>query len=720
MSKLVMVTTMKQLDELIAHCKTTRYASHDYETTGLNFHSPSEVPLCLGVSFQPGSAWVIPLAHKESPFKNNWVKVLKKFGKEILENYDVVKIAWNVKFEAKWHMKYGIKCQGRVFDGMLAKYCLDEERPHGLKDFVKVFFPKYDGYAINTSNLANEPYEKVAKYCGIDCDLTLRGMIFLEQRLIKLKFYNLFRNLLMMGSKVLMESEYRGMLIDRPYLEELIKTYKVKMDIAQAKMQNDPALLKFEKQYKKQHLLDLIKNVQLEIAEIKRKDAPNAHTLIKNREQKITNFLNGQFSNKDQYEGMNFNSPKQLAEFFFNSKYGLRLKPLKMTDSGAPSTDEESLLSLVEKDKTGFLTVLMENRGLVKLFSTYIQGTYDKLDHQCRVHTSFKLHGTVTGRLSSENPNLQNIPRGTTSSDIKKMFIPPPGYLMLEVDYSQAELRIVAEIAKDKAMIDIFRKGYNIHVATACVINKCLPDYDVIKKKIKIGEALDSKELLLPKNKDLLFWVKQKKRAKTVNFGILYGQTKKKLSVELECSEQEAQKIIDDWFKSFPQVEKWIKNQVKFVHKHKYVKSLFGRKRRLYNIDSDRFFMKLEAERQSVNTPIQGCASDFTLFSQVVIREQILKGELPRDLHQVATVHDSILYYIRPRDIAKVVPKLVEICNNPQTMQYFNFELEHVRMKVSPEIGISWVDLEEWNPNLDYVAEYKKWCKDGQLMLKYQ
>lgn len=700
-----MVETMAQVEELIHACKTTKYASHDYETTGLRYHSPNEFPLCLGVSFQPGSAWVIPLGHPESPFKkkDKWVKVLKLFGREVLEDWEIVKIAWNLKFEGKWHMKYDIKMNGRVFDAMLGKYCLDEERPHGLKDFIDQFYPQYSGYAIPTKNLIAQPLDKVATYCGIDTDLTLRSMIYIENKLMDLGFYNLFRNLLMMGSRVLMESEYRGLKINRKYLEDLMSKYRVKIQEAETQLENTPSVRKFETKYRKKHLKQLIEKQQLEIEEIAQEGKPNAQRLINAREKKIQGYALGQFNNKERYDGFNFGSPKQLIEFLYTSKFGLGLKPIKRTEKGQPSTDEESLIALQKYDKSGFMENLMTLRGLTKINSTYIEGMHPLLDLNDRVHANFKIHGTVTGRLSCDEPNLQNIPRGTTAADIKTMFIPPAGYLLLEVDYSQAELRVVAELARDKAMIDIFQREYNIHVATACKANKALDRYDEIKKIIKIGEAIDSVELQKPENKEAFFWVKEKKKAKTINFGILYGQGPDKLAAGMGCTVPEAEAFTKQWYDAYPEVTAWIKRQKKYAHKYGYVYSIFGRKRRLYNINSDRYGLMLEAERQAVNTPIQGAASDFGLLSQIVIRDKILRGEFPRDLHQVYTVHDSIGYYIRPKHIHELVPKIIEICDNPNTKEYFGFELKHVKMKVSPEVGKDWGDLTEYHKDTDYT-----------------
>lgn len=711
-SKLKICTSLKDVKELITHCKETGICSHDFETTGLQYYNPNQVPLVLGVSFQPGSAWIIPLGHKDSWCHKNWLKILKLFGKEVIENPNIIKIAWHLKFEFKWWMRCDIFPKGRLFDSMLAKYCLDEEPPHGLKEFSQKFFREYIGYEEKIDKRiawADKDLDKLCEYCGIDCDLTLRAYIYMEPRLMKGNFYSLFRNLLMMAVRVFAESEYRGILIDRGYLEETMGSYKAKIATSDHKLRHNRKLLKYDRKFKKHHLRQLIKKVELEIEEIEEEAASNAERLIANRNAKIQNFLAGKFSNKDRYDGFNFNSPKQMAEFFFTSPFGLRLKSFKKTGSGSDSTDEETIEHLQKNDKSGFMEQLLTHRGLVKLDSTYISGIHPLLDYVDRVHANFKIHGTVTGRLSCGDPNLQNIPRDTTASDIKKMYIPPPGYLLLEVDYSQAELRVVAELARDKVMIDIFKRNYNIHVATACRINDALDRYNEIKAIIKKGDSMGGDELKLPKNKDILFWLKQKKRAKTLNFGILYGQGAKKLSAELECSEEEANNFIKQWFAAYPRVKKWIKGQERQAKNHEFVTNMFGRKRRLYNASSPNKWEQLEAFRQAVNTPIQGTSSDFAVFSTVIIREEIARGKiLPADMQMCYEVHDSIGFYIRPKDIHLVVPIIKKICDNPLTMRYFGFKLQHVEMKVSAEVGINWGSLNEYNPKEDYTTWLKK------------
>lgn len=713
------IKTEAEVDTLIKYCKKTGYASVDFETTGLEYYSETEYPLILGVSFQPGVSWIIPLGHKDSPFKNNWKGIFKKFGKEVIENPDIVKVCWNLKFEYKWFLQYNITMKGRLFDAMLGKYCLDEERPHDLKSFVVNYFPQYAGYEKHLKgedgkgvNWKNTDYKKLCKYCGIDTITTLQAMIYMEPKLIKLGFYSLFRNMLMMITRVLAEAEYKGIYIDREYLEELMINYAAKIAIADKSLRNDRALLKYEQNFKREYIKELINKVKLEQDKILRDNPKNATVLINNRNLKIKKYLEGNFNKKEaaRVAGINFNSPAQIIDFFFTSKNGLRLKPHKFTRdkktkqyTNTPSTDEESLLALGKKDKSGFMNKLLDYRGLEKLDSTYIRGVHPLLDKHDRVHASFLVHGTVTGRLSCKEPNLQNIPRGSTSADIKRMYIPPPGKLLVEVDYGQAELRIIAELAGDEAMIEIFRKNYNIHVATACKMNGGLHLYDKVKSILKKAEELDPKDLIKPENKEGYFWVKQKKKGKSLNFSIVYQQGDDATAQTLDCTKEEAAEFKKDWFKQFPKVKKWIDKQKKRAHKYGYVKNMFGGKRRLHNIDSEKYGMVLEAERQAVNAPVQGASGYFTLLSMIVIRDKILKGELPRDLLAVYTVHDSIGYYVEPKDVTKVVSEICKICENPETLKYFGFEMKEVKMKVSPEVGKNWAELKEFDPWIDYT-----------------
>lgn len=730
--KRIIITEEKEVDKLIQYCITTGYASVDFESNGYPPPHPLFQPTILGVSFQPGISYIIPLAHKSSPFRKNnrWLGIFKRFCKAVIENPKIIKVAWNFKYEYNVFRKYGITPKGRLFDAMLAKYLLKEERPNDLKSNVALFIPKYAGYDLPkqpskdatleqlVNFWSNVELEQLSTYCALDCDLTLRLMIFFERLLINNNFYFLFRNMLMMAVRVLADSEWHGIPCDTTYLDLLVKDYSIKIDHVKTSLYNNPSVKTFENRLIKDRIKneifkieDEIENLYKELGILKKKvkkgkDVPsrelgNLQRKINNREDKRDRFIAKDFKTKGELklvEPINFASHKQMVEFLFNSKAGLKFDIVRYTikdkkETKTPSTDESVLEELKPLDKSGFIESLLELRGLEKLYSTYIIGMRNKLSPAGCIHGSFLLHGTVTGRLSSANPNLQNIPRDTTSSDIKKMFIPPKGKVLLQLDYSQAELRVFAAVANETEMLRWFKEGKDIHLAVACDKNKWEYDW-----ALAIYEKEDKND------PNFIPIKKERKYAKTINFGIVYGQTAKKLSLGMECSLEEAEIYLRQYAKRFPKIWKFISKQHKRVKEDGYVINLFGRKRRLGNIWSDDWGKMAEAQRQSVNAPIQGAASDYTLFSSILIWEKIQKGELPKDMVQAYTVHDSLGYFVNPEDVAWVVPILDKICSNPETKEWFNFQIDSVKMKVDFEISHeNWGALSKYDPNKDYV-----------------
>lgn len=730
------IKTEKELDKLIKYCQQTGYASIDFETSGHDWHSPLGYPTILGVSFQPGSAWVIPLGHFDSPFKDNWEYYLGKFSKAVIENKEVVKMAHNVKFEMKWFTKYGYEIKGIIIDTMLAKYLLDEEKPMGLKPLVDRFIPQYMGYSekYEGSHLPwdKKPLEPLSMYCALDCDLTFRLAMFLESQLIRNDLYPLFRNLIMMAARVLDESEYYGMPVDREYLEGLIVRYETMISDKLNALQNNKYVKSVEKHLNRERLSKYIgaieeevhdlkverKKLKKELKSIKHKTKPkhlekqkllnrNISAItrkIANRNSKIERLSAGELTTKGELkliEPLNFSSPAQMIQLLYQSKKGFKFKVIRYTvdkktkeESNTPSTDESVLLELKKKDKTGFIQNLLDYRGLTKLFSTYIKGIHEKLSVEDKVHTRYLIEGTVTGRLSSQQPNLQNVPRDTTAADIKKMFVPPPGYLLLQADYSQAELRVMAAMAKEENMLTWFREGRDIHLAVALKKNGMEDQYD------RVLEILDKDD----GSEECIHWKKERKYAKTINFGIIYGQGANKLSESLECSKEEAQEFLKEYFKLFPKIKKFIQKQHRLAHEQGHVRSLFGRKRRLPKIDSDKTFEVAEAERQSVNAPIQGAASDYALFSSVLVWELRRKNKINIELPQAYTVHDSLGYWVKPEHVHEVVKQLTKICANPETKEWFGFQINSVQMQVDFEVShSSWGELRKYNPKTDYV-----------------
>lgn len=305
---------------------------------------------------------------------------------------------------------------------------------------------------------------------------------------------------------------------------------------------------------------------------------------------------------------------------------------------------------------------------------------------------------------NSRSPNMQNIPRHLTAPDIKPMFVAPEGYLIAELDYSQAELRIVAELAKEDKMIAYFQKGYNIHVAVA-----------VDAENVRTGKSYKYEDIY-PITKDENhpdhdFWTKKKKNAKTINFGILYEQSPAKLAETMnkeiktgkKVTVAEATEFRLDWLKTFSKIGKWIDGQHKKVRRDGYVMSMWGAKRRLPAIYSDNKGVRMEAERQSVNSVIQGAASCFTLFSAIIIEEYRMQGKIPLDRPMIYTVHDSLGYYVRKDMIHEFAKIAIPICANPQTQEYFGFQMKHVPMKASLECGIDWGNKSDYSSKTDYT-----------------
>ena len=710
------VKNWKLIKRVVEWCKQTRYCCFDFETSGTEFHSPTFFPTCVSITFQIGSSYIIPLGHKDSHFKDEYIQILEYLGEELFTNKDVVKVVWNEKFERKVLLTYGVGLFGYVIDGMLCKYTLLEERPSDLKSMVSRFFPECAGYEDEIGKLAgkhgwgNIPLEPLCKYCGWDTDLTLRLSLRFEKNCMDYGFYNLLRNLILPLHRVYSYCEFDGLLVNREYLAGIKIDFENEIKILEDTLFSHGVLRRYERKKKKNHFKTLIREAKAEIRQIENEEGNEAskRRKISSREKKIQDYLSGNLITKKDKKGadkFNFDSPKQLIDLLFTSEYGFEFPIIKYTKdkktkkfSKTPSTAEDVLVELKKLDDTGFIETFLKIRATGHLYSTYVKGIWERLTERDRVHGRFLIHGTVTGRLSSVDPNLQNMPRVTTDARIKKMFVGPKGKILFEVDYSQAELRVLAELAVEKEMIEWFNSGRNIHVAVAAKADNA--DYNEVQAILK-----DDKH---PKN---LYWTKRKKRAKTINFGIAYEQTEKALcetlNLDLEpgqkpYTEKQAKKFMVEWFELFPMVKKFMDSQHKLAKKQGYVDNMFGRRRRLDDIYSDHFGKFLEAQRQSTNAPIQGTASDFTQFSAIIIQKERLEGKLPLDLHQFASVHDSLDYHVKPTSIHKCVNPVLEICNNPETMKWFKFAMKYVRMKVSPEAGISWGELHDYDPWQNY------------------
>lgn len=608
------IRSFKELKQLVEACLNTGYASVDFETNAEGIYKDTFKPTILSVSFQVGSGCSIPLQHFDESVKEiPWLKWLQYFGRRVVENPNIVKVAQNFKFDNQIFVKYGIYVRGTVIDTMLAKYLLNEEKPHGLKPMVAKYLPEFADYEkydkFETIPWDKKPLEPLARYGCMDTDFTLRLALFLEKKLIDKGFYNLYRNLIMPASKVLQDAETNGLPIDLSFNDFLQDKYSKLIQETNDKLRSVRQIKRYQKYSLEQRKQVYIDKLTQEIEELS--GDPKKAKSIKNREDKISRILAGEYKTNDEkklIEPVNFNSTKQMVDLLYLSSKGFKFpiveytKDKKNKPTNNPSTSEDTLIKISDQDKTGFIKSLLDLRGLDKMNSTYIVGLRELVQSDNKVHPTFLISGTTSGRLSSRNPNGQNIPKVMVNPDIKKQFIPPSGKLFLTYDYSQAELRILAHLANEETMLEWFRTGKDIHLASAC--KKYHEDYDKI---IKIYE--DEQHELYP------LWKKRRKQAKTINFGIVYEQSAHKLAESLSTPEEkvedsEGQQFLDEYFTTFPKIKKFMDKQHKFMEKHGYCVSLFGRRRRCPKVYSDNFSEYLEALRQCVDEETEALTTD--------------------------------------------------------------------------------------------------------------
>lgn len=421
----------QQLDMLIDACKKTGYASVDFETTGNRIYNNDFYPTILGVCFEPGRAGVIPLGHFDSKFKKSWKTKLQKFGEEVIANENIVKVAWNAKFDMQVFHKYGIFHKGRLFDGMLAKYVLDEAKPNDLKLMVRRFLPKFGDYEEDYEG-CNLPWDQkpllgLSQYCAIDTDMCLRLFLFFEKKMIDKKFYHLFRNLIMPASNLLTKVETRGQRLDKEWHGKLMEEYPRRILEAETKVRALKKVKRFEKSLIQQRLDKAISKIEEEIRESKKviktsddsRKIASAERSIKNREEKIARLMAGEFNTKSEkaiIEPINFGSASQMTQLLFTDPKGFRFPVVKYTqkdkkDTDNPSSSEAVLLELQKTDKTGFIDTLLELRGLKQINNMFVKGFANLVQDDGRLHPKFNIHGTRTGRLSSADPNSQQLPR---------------------------------------------------------------------------------------------------------------------------------------------------------------------------------------------------------------------------------------------------------------------------------------------------------------------
>lgn len=708
-TKYKIITNKQELKKLIQCCKQTGYASVDFETNAETIYNKSFKPTILSVTFQPGFGCSIPLDHFETKKYTssgwNWKKMLCKFGEEVIENPNVVKVAWNYKFDDQIFQKYNIYYRGVCLDGMLAKYLLNEEKPNDLKSMVRRYLPEYGDYE-KQDKFDKIPWDKkemepLCHYGCQDTDYTLRLMLFFEKKLIDLGLYNTYRNLIMTASRVLTSVEKNGLYVDRAFNQELLDSYLPKIEAAKEAIYNLPKVKKFTKLYNQSKIEKYIAKLEEEIENL---DPRVDKRKIQSREQKIANIRAGVFTTKKELElirPVSLGSSVDLPQLMY-SEEGFNFEVIKKNDSGKPSTDEETLTNLrltvkkPDSPKAVFLDSLLELRGLEKMYKTYIEGWHEKTQDDDRLHGRFLIHGTTSGRLSSAEPNAQQIPKTSVDPNIKKQLVAPKGTLYIASDFSQAELRIMAHLSGDETYLNAFNSGQDPHLAIAAT-----------KYHVPYEEALKIYED--ENHPDHKIWKVRRKQAKQIAFGLIYGIGAKLLAVKLSdpksgiiVTPEEAQKEMDIFFGQHPKLKTFLKKQEKFLRKNGYLVSLFGRKRRLPQIYSSDRGEEAYALRLALNFPCQSAASDMCLFGSILIYYLMRQGKLP-STKSVCLVHDANYQITKPENINTwSIYEMWNIYKNPLTKPYFGFQIDDVIMAMDFVIGRSMAEELPFIPGYDY------------------
>lgn len=708
-TKYKIITNKQELKKLIQCCKQTGYASVDFETNAEPLYNKSFKPTILSVTFQPGFGCSIPLDHFETKKYTskgwNWKKMLRKFGEEVIENPNVVKVAWNYKFDDQIFQKYNIYYRGVCLDGMLAKYLLNEEKPNDLKSMVRRYLPEYGDYE-KQDKFDKIPWDKkemepLCHYGCQDTDYTLRLMLFFEKKLIDLGLYNTYRNLIMTASRVLTSVEKNGLYVDRAFNQELLDSYLPKIEAAKEAIYNLPKVKKFTKLYNQSKIEKYIAKLEEEIENL---DPRVDKRKIQSREQKIANIRAGVFTTKKELElirPVSLGSSVDLPQLMY-SEEGFNFEVIKKNDSGKPSTDEETLTNLrltvkkPDSPKAVFLDSLLELRGLEKMYKTYIEGWHEKTQDDDRLHGRFLIHGTTSGRLSSAEPNAQQIPKTSVDPNIKKQLVAPKGTLYIASDFSQAELRIMAHLSGDETYLNAFNSGQDPHLAIAAT-----------KYHVPYEEALKIYED--ENHPDHKIWKVRRKQAKQIVFGLIYGIGAKLLAVKLSdpksgiiVTPEEAQKEMDIFFGQHPKLKTFLKKQEKFLRKNGYLVSLFGRKRRLPQIYSSDRGEEAYALRLALNFPCQSAASDMCLFGSILIYYLMRQGKLP-PTKSVCLVHDANYQITKPENINTwSIYEMWQIYRNPLTKPYFGFQIDDVTMDMDFVIGRSMAEELPFIPGYDY------------------
>ena len=573
-----LIETEEDIYNLATVVKNHKTVCFDTETTSTIALDAEIVGLSLAV--KEGEAFYIPM-----PAEREETTTRLELLREIFENEEIEKVGQNIKYDITILANYGIEVRGKLFDTMIAHYVLQPELYHGM-DYLAEIYLDYDTIKIeeligekgkNQKNMRDVAPEKVCDYACEDADVTLKLKNILEKEIKQEGLEELFYNIEMPLVPVLAYMERNGARIDTAALKETSTLF--------AKRLNDI-------------------------------------------EEEIYSLAG---------EPFNIASPRQVGDILFG-KLKIVDKP-KKTKTGQYVTSEDVLAQL--QNRHPIVKNILQHRGLKKLLSTYIDALPSLVNPRSgKIHTSYNQTVTATGRLSSSNPNLQNIPiRDEDGKEVRKAFVPDEGCMFLSADYSQIELRIMAHLSGDKNMIDDFRSGYDIHAATAAKIYK-KPIEEVTKD--------------------------ERRKAKTANFGIIYGISVFGLAERMNVDRREAKELIDNYFETYKGVYEYIEKCKQDAKSNGYVETIFHRKRYLPDINSHNAVVRGYAERNAVNAPIQGSAADIIKVAMINIYHR-MKAENMRST-MILQVHDELNFNIVPEERDAMQKLVIEEMQNAFAM----------------------------------------------------
>jgi len=565
-----LLTTKEQRAELIAHLMTQEEFCFDTETTNIKPHLAEIV----GISFscKELSASYIPFPKSQAETKN----ILSEFI-PLFANKNILKIGQNIKYDLEVLKNYDVEVEGQLFDTMIAHYLLYPEQKHNLDQLAESYL-NYQNISIETligkkgkhqGNMRNVAPEKITNYACEDADITLQLKNILHTELAIQQLDKLFNEIEMPLVRVLADMEFTGVKLD----SEFLLNYRSK-------------------------IVEKIQKVESEIYKLSK----------------------GEF---------NISSPKQLGDVLFN-RLDIKPKP-KLTKSKQYSTSEDILTKL--KDDNKIIALILEYRSVKKLLNTYIDALPELVNPKTgRIHTSYNQAVTATGRLSSNNPNLQNIPiRTEEGREIRKAFIPTSDqHILIDADYSQVELRLMAHLSQDENMIEAFLSNEDIHSATAAKI------FNV-------------------KLEDVTYEMRSK--AKSANFAIIYGSSAFGLAQNLSIPTSEAKELIEGYFKSYPKVKEFMDKSIKDARDTEIVYTIKGRKRYLKDINSRNGLVRSNAERNAINAPIQGSAADIIKLAMINIFNKLKSENLKSKM--IMQVHDELTFDV-PISEAKTVKNIIK------------------------------------------------------------